>query len=167
MTRKTLTRAEKLQRFAVDELTGCHNWTGSKGNKGYGQFKERLFPGSGGTKLKHVKAYRASYELHRGPIPEGMLIRHLCNNPACINPEHLALGTNQDNVNDKMKAGRHWSGRGENHGNCKYTDSQIATVRELIRAGLSNKVIAKMVNMNWTYIANIKCGNAKRGAGNG
>ena len=56
-----------------------------------------------------VTAHRAIWEISRGPIPAGMLVCHMCDNPACCNPEHLFLGTAKDNALDMMRKGRHWS----------------------------------------------------------
>jgi hypothetical protein len=72
-------------RTHIDEDTGCWVWTGSKTQKGYGRFGHRL-------------AHRTSYELLVGPIPEGLVIDHLCRNRGCINPVHLEVVTNRENV---------------------------------------------------------------------
>ena len=89
--------AEKLRsRVVVDPETGCHNWTGTMGDKGYG--------------LVLISAHRLAYELAHGPIPDGLLVLHKCDNPPCCNPEHLFLGTSADNTADKMRKGRHRNG---------------------------------------------------------
>lgn len=69
---------------------------------GYGKFA------TGGSRAqKHLRAHRFSYETYIGPIPDGLLIMHKCDTPACVNPDHLAVGTTQDNVNDRMAKSRH------------------------------------------------------------
>lgn len=73
---------------------GCWEWTASKDRKGYGKF--------GPTKSAH----RVSYELERGPIPSGLFVCHHCDNPSCVRPSHLFLGTVQDNVDDMISKGR-------------------------------------------------------------
>lgn len=78
---------------------GCWKWSGAK-IKGYG----RLFVAG-----KHKYAHRLSWEIHFGPIPNGMMVCHRCDNPECSNPDHLFLGTAADNMQDKMKKGR-WKG---------------------------------------------------------
>jgi hypothetical protein len=70
---------------------GCWEWLGSRHGKGYGHFAVR------GTTTR-MKAHRYSYELFRGPIPEGMTLDHLCRNRSCVNPSHLEPVTNRENI---------------------------------------------------------------------
>jgi HNH endonuclease len=89
--------AERLRsRIVVDPETGCHNWTGTVGRAGYGRVQ--------------VSAHRLAYELAHGPIPDGLLVLHKCDNPVCCNPDHLFLGTSADNMADKVRKGRHRNG---------------------------------------------------------
>lgn len=94
-----------LERFEekVEPVTesGCHIWMGCCTPKGYGQFRA-----DGKTALAH----RIAYELYRGPIPEGMCACHTCDNPSCVNPEHLSLGTPKDNTHDMLRKGRYRNG---------------------------------------------------------
>lgn len=78
--------------------TGCWLWIHSVNNKGYGRL---LFNGT--VKLAH----RVSHELFKGKIPDGLIVRHICHNPLCCNPNHLLTGTAKDNADDMVKAGRH------------------------------------------------------------
>ena len=80
--------------------SACWNWTGSLNEKGYGLFR------IGGRKGKAEKAHRVSWEMFNGPIPENLHVLHLCDNRKCVNPEHLFLGTHQDNMKDMMTKGR-------------------------------------------------------------
>ena len=128
---------DTLRRFweKVNKTDTCWNWTGSKRNKGYGAF---VFARPDG-KVVQGRAHRFSYEIHKEEIPKGLFVLHKCDNPACVNPDHLFLGTNQDNVDDMMRKGRHVAGgtyskanyeRGENHHAAKLTQAIVAQIRE-------------------------------------
>lgn len=78
----------KGPRFIIDESTGCWNWALSLDDKGYGRTSDRG---------RSLKAHRVVYEEMRGPIPDGLVIDHLCNNPKCVNPDHLEPVTLQAN----------------------------------------------------------------------
>src|SRR5258708_238256 len=85
----------------VQMSEGCWTWLAKKSKDGYGPI------GRGGKDGEIMRAHRASWEIHFGPIPEGMCVLHKCDNPTCVNPVHLFLGTNSDNVRDSIKKGRH------------------------------------------------------------
>jgi len=77
----------------------CWLWTGAVINNGYGQFR---------VNRKTIVAHRVAYDLYRGNIPKGKLVLHSCDNPPCVNPAHLFLGTQSDNVVDSIKKNRQW-----------------------------------------------------------
>jgi DNA-binding XRE family transcriptional regulator len=77
---------------------------------------------------KPQRIHRYQYEQFYGPIPKGKIVRHTCDNPLCINPKHLILGTNQDNVDDRTTRGR--GAKGLNNGRAKITDSQVLEIYE-------------------------------------
>lgn len=124
--RKCIPLADRFKaKYVVDEATGCHEWTASRSAVGYGVI------GAGGRYGRTVGAHRVSYELHHGPIPEGMFVCHKCDNRGCVNPDHLFLGTNQDNVDDMVAKGRQC--KGESNGHAVLTEQQAKVVVELCR----------------------------------
>jgi hypothetical protein len=99
----------------------CWEWIASL-RDGYGSFR---------VDGKLVGSHRVAYELTHGPIPEGLCACHTCDNPACVNPRHLFLGTNQDNVLDMEAKGRAIHPRGEKQGSAKLTEEQVHEIRRL------------------------------------
>lgn len=101
----------------------CWEWQGMRTATGYGIVAR---PGKHG---RTITAHRYSYELHIGPIPEGMLVCHKCDNPPCCNPNHLFIGTIAENQQDMAEKGR--SRYGENHWRHKLTTQDVKAIREL------------------------------------
>lgn len=100
-----MTLEEKFEKSYMPEPnTGCWLWTLSSNGDGYGIiFKKR--------KEKKVYAHRFSYQMYKGKIPDGMIVCHKCDTPSCVNPDHLFVGTDGDNVRDCVSKGRHKFGR--------------------------------------------------------
>lgn len=103
----------KLERFMAKvsiETDGCWRWSGAKNSNGYGIFH---WGKKDATRDIPMVAHRAAWKLIRGEIPDHLMVRHLCNNAICCNPDHLQLGTHKENMEDRDKAGR--TASGENH----------------------------------------------------
>lgn len=98
----------------------CLVWTGSTRAHRYGVIKHCG---------KTIAAHRASYELHVRAIPDGQVVMHTCDTPLCINPSHLVLGTQADNVRDMWRKGRQRILARENHPNAKLTRDQVSEIR--------------------------------------
>lgn len=112
---------------------GCWEWVGAKTPKGYGWF--------GLTHRKSVMAHRMSYSLFHGSIPDNKIVLHLCDNPGCVNPVHLELGTHLDNARDRDSKRRNCYGA--RHHNVKLTDQDVITIRCRWQNGDSCPAIAK------------------------
>lgn len=133
----------ELERFfAKVEKTpgGCWLWTASIRPNGYGQLLWRGRPGR--------KAHRVSYEIHRGPIPSGMCVLHTCDVRACVNPDHLWLGTKADNNNDRAAKGRSVRMVGETSGRAVLTDAAVIDMRRRAAAGGNISAMSREYGVN-------------------
>lgn len=131
-----------LSKFVVNPVTGCWEWTGRRSPQGYGQFQ------SGGR--KHM-APRASYEWFVGPFSKRLVMRHVvCDNPPCINPDHLAPGTRKDNANDMLVKGR--SRKGERHPHHKLTESDVLEIRQCVAKGETKTLMKSRYDVSWATI---------------
>jgi hypothetical protein len=106
-------------------INGCLVWVGDRWPRGYGRIRH--------AGRKSYAAHRLMYELKHGPIAEGQVIRHKCDNPPCINPDHLELGSVKDNVADMFARGRANRASGERHGGAKLTISVLEIIRRRYR----------------------------------
>jgi hypothetical protein len=127
-----------MDRVQIDKDSGCWLWTGTlqvktKNNLGYGKIFKNKFH-------KETMAHRASYGAFVGPIPDGRFILHRCDNPKCVNPEHLWLGTHEDNMKDMCQKGRQRNGSckgmhnpnvGERSSSHKLTEEQVREIKGL------------------------------------
>ena len=109
----------KLELRTEITANGCHEYTGSHDAKGYGSLSH---------KCKHYRAHRAAYLVYKGVIPRGDHVLHKCDNPPCINPDHLFLGTNADNMRDMKNKNRQCKGSDKH--NSFLTEKQVVAIRE-------------------------------------
>ena len=129
----------------VEKTETCWLWTGTKNTYGYGIF---LLPSE-----VQVRAHRYSYERVKGPIPQGLIIMHVCDNPSCVNPAHLRVGTKADNNRDcsdkdrRPRSTRHW--------NARLTDEQVRGIRADSRA---TAIIAKDYGVSSSHVYYIRKG---------
>lgn len=125
-------------KYIVDSVTNCWNWTGAKEKAGYGSIR---YNG------KSQRASRLSWLLTFRPIPDELFILHECDNPSCINPEHLFLGTHQDNMQDMTRKGR--------HGSLVLTSIKSEEIRAKYATGLySQRDLAKEYKVSQATIRN-------------
>ena len=143
-------------RVSISGLYGCWQWTGAVNNKGYGIYWNT---GKNLSVYKTLLAHRVSWVLRFGAIARGLLVLHRCDNTRCVNPDHLFLGTQKDNITDSLLKGRHRYGclRGESHPESKLTNSDVREIRSLIGT-MSFCAIARKFNVNNTAIHHIHKG---------
>ena len=113
------------EKYIIDESTGCWNWKKTSGRR----------YGSMWLDDKRQQAHRASWQLHIGEIPEGLCVLHKCDNTKCVNPNHLFLGTQTDNMQDMVKKGRRNENNkakpGELHHNAKLNLIDVINIRAM------------------------------------
>ena len=123
---------------------GCWLWLVSQFPEGYGSFKV-----DGKTRQSH----RVSWVLHRSPIPEGMDVLHSCDNPPCVNPDHLFLGTHVDNMADRDKKGRNVKGEKISH--AKLSPLKVQRIRKLVAGGALHNEVAREFRVARTTITKV------------
>mgnify|MGYP001583543857 CR=1 FL=1 len=148
----------------VQKTDGCWIWLGCKIRRGYGQISE------GGGRRKMLSAHRVSWIIHYGPISPSINILHRCDNPPCVRPDHLFMGTSKDNSEDMVRKGRNWKVKGENHhfvrnpaivprgesnGNSKLRTEDVIEIRKFHRAGISMRRLAARYSVDKKTISMI------------
>jgi hypothetical protein len=144
--------------FIVPYDRGCWLWFGcrQKHKRDYGKIER------GARGIGSILAHVASWFIHCGPVPDGLCVLHKCDNPPCVNPAHLFLGTRRDNAHDAMAKDRH--SRGERNGVSKLTDAATISLINLWNSGctqvelsdrfkVSQQVVSKIVNRQlWKHL---------------
>ena len=136
------------ERYKITD-SGCWEWTGNRCINGYGRLNDK-------------KMHRFSWEYYNGKkVPDGLYICHKCDNPPCVNPEHLYAGTAADNIRDAKERGRLNPARGEKQPNAKLTNSDARKIYvddradEIIAAefGVSRKCVSRVkTGKSWSYV---------------
>lgn len=152
----TTLRARFDAKWAVDPETGCWVWNASRTNPRRGRGYGRISIGG----ALYV-AHRVAWRLFRGPIPTGSRVLHNCDNPPCVNPEHLFLGTQADNISDAASKGRlvpptrprESAPRGERSPQAKLTTSHVIAIRASTR---SHSALAREFHVTPQAIAAVR-----------
>lgn len=153
MPKYTIEKQIQLFHSRTDKSAGaseCWIWRAGRNKKGYGIMRWRK---------KMTLAHRIAYELAYGEIPQALQVLHNCpngDNPSCVNPAHLRLGTNADNVADRVRKGRSKPRRGEQHGRAKLNTEQVRNIRSLYAEGnLSQRQIGELYGVTQEQIGYI------------
>ena len=134
----------------IENMTPCIEWSGSKSKTGYGT---RAYKG------KARLAHRIAWILAFGDIPEGMCVLHKCDNPPCINLDHLYLGTYADNARDRKERNRKGDIRGSKNGGAKIQE-QTAVKIKMLKGLVSSYLIAKALGISQVQVCNIMRGKS-------
>lgn len=149
-TRRVRTRTgnhlKQIEQFhakiKIDSPESCWIWTDALDKDGYGKLRI--------SKHKFKKAHRLSYELYKGNIPQGYLICHHCDNPSCVNPEHLFLGLPKDNMRDMYNKGRYVNG------NLKLSSKDLEYIKTYPKVYGSGRLLAQFFNVHEGHITRIR-----------
>src|SRR3990167_403222 len=155
-----LTDIEKSERFKESFYKnaivkeGCWGWRGALDQGGYPVMSCR-------KALGPDRGHRASWVIHKGAIPKGLFVCHSCDNPTCTNPDHLWLGTQKENNDDKIRKCRTNNippphKRGSENGGSKLKDDQVREIRVLLEKGLTSRAIGKQYDVSKTTVLRIR-----------
>lgn len=144
-------KARFIKKYNTGRTGGCWEWTAAKDGNGYGKF--------GHCSSRSMLAHRFSYILKYGSLPQDIDICHTCDNPACVNPDHLFLGTAKDNVADAIVKGRHKMPphpNGEGHPRAKVSLGDVEKIRNKYALGKSSqRNLAKIFHLSQPQIGRI------------
>lgn len=146
-----------LSKINKDVVNGCWNWQGATGFKGYGRIK---------FEQKVYLSHRISFLVFHGEDPGKLFVCHKCDNPSCLNPDHLFLGSRSENMKDCSAKGRLYKNKkedvvfGEDVGSSKLKNSDIEKIRNLLADGWKQARIARLFGVNRSQINRIFSGKS-------
>ncbi len=136
------------KKWIPEPNSGCWLWEGAHVPFGYG------IMGRGGRGAGNHYAHRLSYEIYVGPVPDGMKVLHSCDNPPCVNPDHLFLGTQKNNMEDKVAKGRHRPG--EEHPNAVLTWEMVRAMRTEYATGTTSlSILGRKFGICFQHVHNV------------
>ncbi|MBP2301583.1 HNH endonuclease [Azospirillum picis] len=140
---------------SITSKEACWEWRGHKSRPdGYGVFR---------SDGKKCYSHRLSYELFVGSIPDGMFVLHACDNPGCVNPAHLFIGTAADNATDKTLKGRaRGAHSGSAHHNATLTEEQALAIKRMVCGGVKSSEAAATFGVSRSIVKDIKSGRTWR-----
>jgi len=151
----------------VGPALSCWEWKGSVNSKGYGSFavgrKDGIELLGRDRSSGPVAAHRVAFMLKNGPVANGFFVCHRCDNPSCVNPSHLFVGTPMDNTKDMLSKGREASG--EKSGTIKFSDEDVCQMRLMFSQGLAPSEIALKHGASLHYVRTLLLGKMREGAG--
>ncbi len=142
-----------VKRFVskCDTSGSCWLWTGCCDKQGYGRIN------AGGKHGHSLFAHRVSWQIFNGDIPSEMCVCHSCDNPRCVNPDHLFIGTHSDNMKDceSKHRRRHGFNKGEVNGQCKLSDMDVAYIRIMFAEGYTQADLSRIFNVSPSQVYRI------------
>lgn len=138
--------AERIARFTSRAANGCLEWTGALNDAGYARIV---------VNGRNLRAHRVNWEASYGPIPQGLFVLHRCDNPKCVDPEHMFLGTIGDNTKDMMDKGR--GNVGERQWCSKLTLPEVKSIRYNYPQ-LTHKELAEIFGVSFQQVSRIRRG---------
>jgi hypothetical protein len=150
---------QAIDRFmpqVIKQADGCWAWSGSRMGGKSGRYGQT----AGAARQVDQYAHRCAYKLFVGPIPEGQLVRHRCNNTICVNPDHLLLGTMVENYKDSLEAGT--APVGTRNGKSIHSTETVREIRRLYAIGMNQRAIGRAVGVHFGTVSDIVRGRRRQ-----